>query len=164
MIMTADCDNRNGHRIGGIHDIEFVDRQFLHRHSVQKGSRGEDVPMATDGDVLRAKRISEEPFGGKWRKGPIPSRAPFIAGQLRYTGDRYEKNATWPQSGMKLAHGGGHVVDQMQRLSDDRAVESGSREHPGLREIADDCSPRRRVDVEHLARADTVAAEFACVE
>ena len=65
---------------------------------------------------------------------------------------------------MHLGDGCLHVEDHMQGLRDHQAVEGGSRQRAGLREVADEgCGRVVGADMQHVLPCDALRAEAAAV-
>src|SRR6202035_3935111 len=61
---------------------------------------------------------------------------------------------------VKRSQSGSYVIDQMQSLRKNDAVETVGGEVIGVGEIGDDCRVRSRgIDIKHVARGDALAAE-----
>ena len=76
-----------------------------------------------------------------------------------------EKNhPTWTQSPVHLDNRSPHIVDEVQRLRQNKAVKGAFRQEPGFRKIADDrrlCCVGR--NVQHVLVGDSVSTKALAI-
>src|SRR5262249_13925666 len=85
---------------------------------------------------------------------------PVILVNLRDTGDCCEQDTSRLENPIKRSKRCTHVVDQLQRLREDDAVEHTGRDMIGVRQVGDNRGVRViRVDMEYVVRSDLFIAE-----
>ena len=98
-------------------------RQLLVREAGEEGDRGEDVAIAPDCQRVLAKDVTEEHLA------PSRREAPAVGQLLHDTARHREASRERPprlENAVRAPHGRPDVVDVLERLREDEAVERGS--------------------------------------
>jgi hypothetical protein len=143
--------------------FEVALRQFLRRHPDEEGDRCEDVPSAPDGNALRGEDTLEQPRACRRRQPPV-LEPELQAVDATDDGDRAEQRAARLEDSMSMSDGCLQVVDVLERLREDEAVEAARRHGVGGSEIADDRRVRvATINVEDVAPVDGGSETYGVV-
>ena len=97
-------------------DIESSAVDFLEGKPVQKGNRGEHVSRGFDANAAAGEGVRNEPLYRCRSEGPITSW-PAFRPDGAYAGDGRKQHPAGCQNSINRSHGGGQVVNVLQRLS-----------------------------------------------
>lgn len=121
---------------------------------MQETGRGIDVAMAAHLDISGPEDVTEQPTRGRFGERPHPALAPLAAIDGRHPGDGREQQSAGPERLAQLAYCRRHVVNQVQRLGDDRAIESLFWQHPRLADVTNYRRARLVPQMEHVLALD----------
>ena len=134
------------------------------RQPLQECGSRQRVAVSLDGDVVLAEVGGEEPARQARVETPGPRAAPFVSRELADAGKRREDDPAGAQDPVERGDCEVDVVDQVQRLRHDDAVEGPIGDLRSVGEVADDRGGRiAAVDVEHVSPGRTIAAVAARV-
>ena len=103
---------------------EFLVAELLRREAVQERGVREDVPVHVERCLGRFERDADQPPRARGRDSPQVAVLPVLQAGAACRRERGEQDAPGLQEPVAFAEDGLHVVDDMDRLGQDDAVEA----------------------------------------
>jgi peptidoglycan/xylan/chitin deacetylase (PgdA/CDA1 family) len=143
--------------------VELGVGEILAGEAGQEPDGREDVAVRLHLDSTVAEDSSPESPAGRGREAPVVgvnARVPVDFAHRRHGG---QESSTTPQEPVCFSDRCVDVVDELERLRTDEAVEGIGRNTAGRGEVGDDgCSRIRLVDVDHIGAGDA-GTKLLCV-
>ncbi len=142
---------------------ELIGSQFLGGEAVKEGDGSQHVAIGLDYHFALLKRFGQKLPQRPDREAPAPLRPPLIVADLTDAGGCRQKPAAWLEDPVNSREGGPDVINQMECLRQDDAVEGVGRKMVGARQIPDERCSRDGLHVQDIAPSDARATEAASV-
>src|SRR6266436_1496717 len=103
--------------------VEFLGSQLLRGDTLQKRDGRQDVAVCRNFNVFRPKTLLEQTTSRDLRESPAPGVGGVVAVDLADAGNCCQQDSAWLEDTMHVAHRRMQIVDELQRLRQDEAVE-----------------------------------------
>ena len=137
--LTLHGAHADDHLVQAVVRVELLGLQVGRREAVQKPRCRQHVPVRARRRRSRRRTPPRRAAGGASRV--VPPLAVLLVLRRRDPrdpGDRREEHAAGREDPVQRRERGANVVDELERLRDDRAVERVARDLRGVGEVADD--------------------------
>src|SRR5215211_823622 len=154
-----DGPERDQELVIGIMVVQFFLAQFPHRQPFEKRHGGEYVPVGLYLHVRIGEDLFAQPPRSQFSQSPAIALAELLAARLPDTREGRKQDAAGLQYAPQRPERGANIVNKMESLRTDDAVESVGRNILGAGEIGDDGSLLvGLVHIEHIPLRDTFAS------
>ena len=110
-------------RVSGLMVVEFFLRHFLDREPVEEAYCRQNVPECFDSRVRLPEHVAKHAPGRYPCKRPTPVPAPLRVVGLADSGEGREEHTSRLQDSVDGPDRGVEVIDQLERLREDDAIE-----------------------------------------
>src|SRR5215207_4290084 len=153
------------HLVVGIEMVEFLAGQLRGGEAVEESAGRENVAERFDVERIPWEDFAEQRRHRRAREGPVPGVLVLLLADSRNPWNRAEHGATWPEDAMERPKCASDVVDQLESLRQDDAIEAfAGKVIFSLLEAAGVGGIRVSQHIEDLALRDAPAAEHVGVE
>ena len=134
-----------------VHHLEFAGAELLRRPTLEEGNRGRNISPPDHFCVRRAEHVAEQAISRQGCQRPEPRLPPGVDADRADTRHGDQSNSTRAQDPMQGSHGGFQIVDEMQGLGHDQAIERAGRHAGRVGEVRHEGRVRiTRVDIQNV--------------
>ena len=136
--------------------VQLLRVELMSRNAIQKGRRRQHVPVGLDLDLAIAKCFCEQSERRRSSESPgIGIPVPFVATDLTDSGEGGQKCPVGFQYPMECSKRSSDVMNKLQSMGKDNAVEAVRRNMRRVRQVGDDRGTRKSgADVKHVLLRD----------